>query len=152
MGRQPDVWQEHDGRLDTRPDAPASQLLRPAWLRCRIHLGGAGRVHRLQRRTEYELRLSFGDGQAARIFVDTTSYLIIGSKTSQQMMGSDIEVTTTYGEYRTFDGLRMSTEWVTDVGGMQQQKTVISDVSFRPHDAGTFDSPEWTEQNPGAAR
>ena len=87
-----------------------------------------------------------------RIFVDTTSYLIIGSKSSMQMMGRDIEVTTTYGEYRTFDGLRMSTEWVTDAGGMQQQKTVISDVSFKPHDAGTFDPPEWTEQNTGAGR
>ncbi|UCC83704.1 MAG: hypothetical protein JSW46_01870, partial [Gemmatimonadota bacterium] len=91
----------------------------------------------------YELSLSYGAGAVRTLFVDTASYLIVGMKNTISTPVGSVETITTLAGYQEFDGLQVATLRTTDVGGLQQQKVVITGVSFGPHEPDTFEPPEW---------
>jgi C-terminal processing protease CtpA/Prc len=91
----------------------------------------------------YELSLSYGEGGVRTLFVDTASYLVAGSKDTLSTPAGPVEAITTLAGYQEFDGLQVATQSTTDIGGLQQQKVVITSVSFDPLEPGTFEPPDW---------
>ncbi len=89
----------------------------------------------------HEIRLTKASGTVQIRYIDTTSYLPIGSISEVKSNMGPIIMTSVVKEFKEFDGEMIPVKTEEDVGGMQDMTSTITSVSFGPHDADTFDPP-----------
>lgn len=53
----------------------------------------------------YKLKVTTKDGKESNLFLDAETYLLIRSEATRNMNGQDIEMETTFGDYKLVDGL-----------------------------------------------
>jgi len=93
-------------------------------------------------KTCHQVRLTKPSGKVEVQYIDASTYLPIGHlgevKTNMGPMVMIRRVT----EFREFDGEKIPTKYKEDVGGMQNMTTTVTDVSFTPLIAKTFEPPK----------
>ena len=90
----------------------------------------------------HELRLTRENGKVQLQYIDAKTYLPIGSKGEVQSNVGPLVMTRTVDEFKAYDGEMIPIQFDDDVGGMQNQTTTITEVSFAPLAADTFDPPK----------
>lgn len=91
--------------------------------------------------TCYELNLTTQSDNERTMYVNTTSYLVAGVMFIASTPQGEFELITETTDYKEFDGVMIATNNLTEISG-QQQILSIEDVSFEPHEKGTFDLPD----------
>lgn len=89
-----------------------------------------------------EVKLVDHAGSESTLYIDPRSYLIAGSKSVMGTPLGDQTVTTVYQDYKAFDGFLLPVTWTQDVGGFQKSSYSVHNVSFAPHEEGTFAIPD----------
>lgn len=93
-------------------------------------------------KTCYELKLTAKNGDQQQLFIDAETHLPVGSVATLASPQGDLEVTSTYEEYKEFDGEMILVKTRADIGGFVEQIVTISEVSFEPFDHAVFELPE----------
>lgn len=90
----------------------------------------------------HEIRLTDTNGKVQLQYIDTSSYLPIGSVGEVKTNMGPMIMTSVVKEFKDFDGEMIPVRTEQDVGGMQDMTTTITNVSFAPHAEHTFDPPK----------
>lgn len=92
----------------------------------------------------YKLKLTTKDGSDATFFLDPSTYYIIQSVKSMNMMGQSLDMTMSFADYKKTDyGFVMPFTLNTDFGGQFQLATKITKADFNtPVDTKIFEMPK----------
>jgi len=97
----------------------------------------------------HQLRLTKPSGAIEVLYLDASSGLPSGLETEVKTNMGMMSMVRTVKEYKPYDGEMIPTKYDEDVGGMQKMSTTVTEVSFEPIDATTFDPPVILQQTPG---
>ncbi|MEA2165214.1 MAG: hypothetical protein QOK37_3341 [Thermoanaerobaculia bacterium] len=94
----------------------------------------------------YKLKVTTKDGKESYVFLDAETYLAIRSESTRNMMGQDVEIETSIGDYKTVgDGLLFPhsiDSHQKGKEGMGGQSITIENIELNPKvDAGLFAMP-----------
>ena len=89
-----------------------------------------------------ELRLSADGGMESTLFVNAETRLIAGSVQAVESTIGRVDLTSTFSDYKSFDGVMIATRTKLDFGGQQRQVLTVEDVSFEPIDDSIFALPD----------
>ena len=90
----------------------------------------------------HEVRLTKPSGTVEVQYIEARTYLPIGSVGTVKTNMGPMMMTRTVTEFQVFDGEKIPTKYMEDVGGIQNMTTTVTDVSFAPLAAETFDPPK----------
>ena len=90
----------------------------------------------------HQLRLTKPSGSVEVLYVDATSALPVGLEGEVKTNMGMMSMVRTVKEYKPYDGEMIPTNYEEDIGGIQNMKTTVTEVSFEPIDAKTFDPPK----------
>jgi len=90
----------------------------------------------------YEMKLRAEDGIESTLYVSAETGLIAGTLQEVESTIGTVDLTSTFGDYKSFDGVMIATRTELDFGGQQQQVLTIEKVSFEPIDDAAFALPD----------
>jgi len=116
------------------------QLFNYAERRSKAELQGTENVDSVN---AYKIKLTNGDSVETTYYIDPTTYYIIKSVNSGEMMGQPVEITNTYSNYQKTDfGLIVPYSKVTDFGQFSITITVNKAEVNKQIDPSIFDLPK----------
>lgn len=83
----------------------------------------------------YKLHVTTKDGKESNLFIDAETYLTLRTEGMRNIQGQNLEVSTTFGDYKTEDGVTMAYSMESRVKGKEEmggQSLIIQKVEMNP--------------------
>ncbi len=90
----------------------------------------------------HQVRLTKPSGSVEVLYIDASTGLPVGREAEVKTNMGMMSTVRTVKEFKPYDGEMIPTIYDEDIGGMQNMATTVTEVSFEPIDAKTFEPPK----------